>query len=337
LSSLDLNLLEPLSVLLSERHVTRAAVRCSVAQPSMSRLLGRLREHFGDDLIVRARGGYERTARGEELLAALHYLLPRLEAAISEANFDPRQCRECFRIATTDYVGFVLLPEVLARLAAFAPNASITVTKWNEDFEDDLFAARLDTVIMPFVTPPRDLRSERLLDDRFVCFVASDHPLSDAPLTLAQYLSYKHVAIDVLSGMQPRADRALALRGTPRKIVYRTPFLASAIGALSGSQLILTVPERVSDLVLGIAAVRKIPAPTELGTFQYGLAWHRSLDVSAAQSWFRDQVRASAALLSPLAVQLLAIDETSTNAASASSSDVLPNIRSTPPPLKAIQ
>jgi DNA-binding transcriptional LysR family regulator len=175
------------------------------------------------------------------------------------------------------------------------------VTKWNEDFEDGLFAARLDAVIMPFAIPPRDLRSEVVLDDRFVCFVAPDHPLSDAPLTLAQYLSYRHVAIDVLRGMQPRADRALALRGTPRKIVYRTPFLASAIGALSGSKLILTVPERVSDLVLGVAAIRKIPAPAELGTFQYGLSWHRSLDVSAAQSWFRDQVRASAALLSPLA------------------------------------
>ena len=200
-ASLDLNLLEPLSALLMERHVTRAAIRCSIAQPSMSRLLGRLREHFGDDLIVRARRGYERTARGEELLAALHYLLPRLEAAIGEADFDPGQCRECFRIATTDYVGVVLLPGVLASLAALAPNANITVTKWNEDFEDDLFAARLDAVIMPFAIPPRDLRSERVLDDRFVCFVAPDHPLSDAPLTLAQYLSYRHVAIDVLDGM----------------------------------------------------------------------------------------------------------------------------------------
>jgi DNA-binding transcriptional LysR family regulator len=298
-ASLDLNLLEPLSALLSERHVSRAAVRCSIAQPSMSRLLGRLREHFRDDLIVRVRGRYERTARGDELLAALHFLLPRLEAAMSDANFDPRHCREAFRIGTTDYAGVALLPQVLERLAALAPNASITVTRWSEDFEEDLCAARLDVVVMPFAVLPRDLRSERVLDDRFVCFVAHDHPLLDTPLSLTEYLSHRHVAIDELCGMQPRADRSLALRGTPRDVVYRTPFLASAVAALDGTRLILTLPERISKLVLRAGNVRSIAAPVELGTFEYALAWHRSLDVSAAQVWFRDQVRASAALLPP--------------------------------------
>jgi DNA-binding transcriptional LysR family regulator len=218
---------------------------------------------------------------------------------MSDANFDPWHCREAFRIGTTDYAGVVLLPQVLERLAALAPNASVTVTRWSEDFEEDLFAARLDVVVMPFAVLPRDLRSERVLDDRFVCFVAHDHPLLDAPLSLTEYLSHRHVAIDELCGMQPRADGELALRGSPRDVVYRTPFLASAVAALADSQLILTLPARISNLALRAGNVRSIAAPLELGTFKYVLAWHRSLDVSAAQLWFRDQVRASAALLPP--------------------------------------
>jgi DNA-binding transcriptional LysR family regulator len=169
---------------------------------------------------------------------------------MGDATFDPRHCREAFGIGTTDYAGVVLLPQVLERLAALAPNASITVTRWSEDFEEDLFAARLNVVFMPSAVLPRDLRSERVLDDRFRCFVAQDHPLLDAQLSLSEYLSHRHVAIDELCGMQPRADRALALRRTPRDVVYRTPFLASAVAALAGSQLILTLPERISNLVL---------------------------------------------------------------------------------------
>jgi len=46
----------------------------------MSRALERLREMFGDPLLVRSGRGYERTVRGERVLRALDALMPRLEA-----------------------------------------------------------------------------------------------------------------------------------------------------------------------------------------------------------------------------------------------------------------
>jgi DNA-binding transcriptional LysR family regulator len=65
---LDLNLLRPLRALLLERHVSRAAARCEMSQPAMSRTLERLRDLLGDELIVRTSGSYVRTPRGEQLL-----------------------------------------------------------------------------------------------------------------------------------------------------------------------------------------------------------------------------------------------------------------------------
>src|SRR5207237_8068194 len=53
LRTVDLNLLHALHALLEERHVTRAAKRCSLSQSAMSRALDRLRETFGDPLLVR--------------------------------------------------------------------------------------------------------------------------------------------------------------------------------------------------------------------------------------------------------------------------------------------
>jgi len=60
----DLNLLQPLAVLLEEKHVSRAARRCFLSQPAMSRVLERLRDTFGDELLIRDGRWYERTARG---------------------------------------------------------------------------------------------------------------------------------------------------------------------------------------------------------------------------------------------------------------------------------
>src|SRR6202035_397680 len=80
LRHVDLNLLLALHTLLEERHVTRASKRCFLSQPAMSRALERLREMFGDLLLVRTGRIYERTARGEHLLRELESLMPRLEA-----------------------------------------------------------------------------------------------------------------------------------------------------------------------------------------------------------------------------------------------------------------
>src|SRR5690348_3066788 len=89
LPRLDLNLLLPLRALLEERHITRAAQRSFLSQPAMSRALGRLREMFGDPLLVRSGSTFERTGRGEQLLRELETLLPRLESMVAGVEFNP--------------------------------------------------------------------------------------------------------------------------------------------------------------------------------------------------------------------------------------------------------
>ena len=54
LRQVDLNLLLALQALLEERHVTRASKRSFLSQPAMSRALERLREMFGDALLIRS-------------------------------------------------------------------------------------------------------------------------------------------------------------------------------------------------------------------------------------------------------------------------------------------
>src|SRR3979411_2127359 len=96
LRNVDLNLLHALHALLEERHVTRAAKRCFLSQPAMSRALERLREMLGDPLLVRSGRNYERTVRGERVLRELETLIPRLEAMVSGIEFDPSRSQERF-------------------------------------------------------------------------------------------------------------------------------------------------------------------------------------------------------------------------------------------------
>jgi len=51
--TLDLNLMRVFDAIMAEQSLTRAAITLSLTQPAVSNALRRLREHLGDDLLVR--------------------------------------------------------------------------------------------------------------------------------------------------------------------------------------------------------------------------------------------------------------------------------------------
>jgi DNA-binding transcriptional LysR family regulator len=290
----DLNLIRQLCVLLEERHVSRAAERCDVSQPAMSRLLDRMRAMFGDELLVRSGRQYELTPRAERLLAELRDVLERLDVAITGGDFVPERCEATFRIATTDYASVVLVPSVLSDLQAFAPNATLEITSWSDRSFEDLTAGRIDAAVGSAREAPEALRSEELFDDDYVCMVAADHPLRGRGVELATYLAYPHVVIDVVRGLQLPVDEPLAVRGLRRRVGYRTPFLASAIFAVARTSMILTVPRRLAASYATTVSVRTLAAPREIAALSYALIWHKRLDASAAHAWLRGRIHAIA-------------------------------------------
>ena len=65
LAALDLNLLVALDALLLEANVSRAAMRIGLSQPAASHALQRLRDIFGDPLLVRVGARMQLTPRAQ--------------------------------------------------------------------------------------------------------------------------------------------------------------------------------------------------------------------------------------------------------------------------------
>src|SRR5258708_27025660 len=125
LRNVNLNLLHALHALLEERHVTRAAKRCFLSQPAMSRALDRLRETFGDPLLVRTGRVYGRTPRGERVLRELESIMGRLGAMVQGEEFSPARRQERFRRAMTDHGTTILYPVLLQRIRKPAPHVRL--------------------------------------------------------------------------------------------------------------------------------------------------------------------------------------------------------------------
>lgn len=296
---LDLNLLRTLHVLLEEGHVSRAAERLSLTQSAVSHALGRLREHFGDPLLVRRGQRMVPTPRAVALQAPLRHALDALEQIATPAVFDPRQARGTVRIATTDYGLAVLLPHVLAMLEATAPGLTVSY----ETIGDDVFE-RLNTGFLDLALTGqeayRDMRTEALFTERFVLMTRDTHPLVGRRVTVEEFTRWPHVLVDVVHSRLFGLDRQLARIGRSRRVAVRVPhFLAAPFLARQGD-LVVPVPERIARLYAGALglAIHEPPPEMDLGRFDYVQMWDPRSDADPLLGWLRARVRDAAGALS---------------------------------------
>ena len=276
LRNLDLNLIHPLHALLEECHVTRAAKRSFLSQSAMSRALERLRDMFGDPLLVRNGRGYQRTVRGERLLRDLESLMPQLENMVRGEKFNPAKSREVFRMAMSDHASMIVLPSLLASLRRAATHVNLEVSASGAETYEDVAAGRIDTFLCAEEAPP-SLESEMLFTLDFVCLVGAALRGPARRLTFKQYLEFQHVLVEIREGQQALVDRALSQLGAKRHVALTLPFFVPAIFAIAQTDLILTVPRRLAKITAVMAGVRVVEAPRELKSFPYFMAWHPRL------------------------------------------------------------
>jgi DNA-binding transcriptional LysR family regulator len=292
LRNVDLNLLHPLRALLEERHVTRAAKRCFLSQSAMSRALDRLRETFGDPLLVRTGRVYERTVRGERVLRELESIMRRLETMVQGEEFSPARSRERFRVAMTDHGSTILLPVLLQRIRKAAPDSQLEVSAWRTQAYEDVAAGRID-VALSAEAVPATLEYELIFNLDFVCLVGSAQPVRTRRFTLKQYLQLPHALVETLDGQQTMVDRPLAQLGVKRRVAMRIPFFIPAIFAIARNDLILTVPRKLAKIA-AMAGLRMVEPPRAIKPFPYFMAWHSRHATEPAHRWFREQLRMAA-------------------------------------------
>ena len=126
MDALDLNLLRPLDALLRTRSVTHTAQELGLSQPTVSGMLARLRDQFGDPLLVRVGRDMELTARAETLWPEVHQVLLRIDMLRAPpVGEGPEQFDRHFRLMLSEFGLSLVLPPVLRAMLRQAPRMSL--------------------------------------------------------------------------------------------------------------------------------------------------------------------------------------------------------------------
>src|ERR1700744_6014279 len=101
----DLNLLVVFNVLMTERSVTRAAERLGRTQSAVSHSLSRLRQQFGDPLLVKGGLRMQPTAVALDLIEQARPMLGGIQRVLSPQHlFDAPTSTRVFRLAAPDFM-----------------------------------------------------------------------------------------------------------------------------------------------------------------------------------------------------------------------------------------
>lgn len=212
---IDLHLIRVLHTVLTERSVSRAAVRLGMHQPAVSAALKRLRDLAGDPLLVRSGASMMPTDAALRMVEPAALILRSAEALFSDARgFDPRTATRTFRVAASDYLDPLFLPQLVARIKAQAPLCPIEILPLSADahYHAHLAQGDVDVVIGNWPQPPDDLHMGRLFGDEVVCLVNKDHPAVRRGWTEADWLAAHGVdVVYLLTGERiPRGAAALS-------------------------------------------------------------------------------------------------------------------------------
>ncbi len=296
LSGLDLNLLTVFRALEETRHVTRAAALLGLSQPALSHALARLRAVVGDPLFVRSGRGLVTTPRAEGLSPIVKELMALVEKGMwGGGDFKPRAIDRVFQVRTTDMVESQLLPGLMTKLEADAPQARVAVTALGFSLpREALEAGTIDLGIAGFFgeLPPGFYR-QNLFRDRFLCVVRKGHPrLRGKKLTLDEYCGERHLLIAPGGELRGAADLVLDKKKKGRRIAAGMSSYAGSAWVVAESDAVLTAPARLINQMAPVFGLRVFEPPLELPVIQVVQVWHERNHGDPAHRWFREQVRA---------------------------------------------
>lgn len=297
MQNIDLKSLQVFAMLLKERNVTRAAQRLNMTQSAVSHVLVRLRDLFHDPLFVSMGRGMAPTDRALELAEPLRQSLDALTRLTRPAeSFDARRYDGSFRIATSDYIGFIVLPPLVQRLGDVAPDVALDIRPLHP--HDDLLALKngdIDLIIWNEASAPPNFYARRLFTDQLKSIVRKDHPRIQGGLTLPQFLAERHLRVGSHYGaIKEASEQATDEYAVRCKLSMSVPHFLLAHILVSQSNLVGMIAELTARRLSPEVPLQILEPPVPMPVFTVAQVWHERQHADPAHRWLRGEIAAVA-------------------------------------------
>lgn len=291
LRDIDLNHLLVLHILLQQRNTTRAAEQLSMSQPSVSKVLKKLRGSFNDPLLIMSGRHTELTPYAKELSPKLERLFANALEIKSSQPFVAQTSDAHFRVCMIASLHSTMIPNMVAQVRTLAPNVNIDISNWDANSIERLNSREVDLAVGYTTEDYPYLRQRRIHHFPPSVTVHADHPLAGCPsVTTADLLAWPLIDYHI-PGIAPILEHLLYGERSGPNLVLRTSSFTAAMAMFdSEPNALMTMGRTIPELFQRTDTVF-VPLETsspEISGLDLQVLWHERFQNVSGHRWFRN-------------------------------------------------
>ncbi|WP_181150048.1 LysR family transcriptional regulator [Ensifer aridi] len=281
-----------LNALLRMQSVSRAADSANITQPAMSAALARLRQYFGDPLLITKNGRSTLSPLAQALSTPVSEMLRSIdESIIAQPLFDPAVSDREFRLLAADTVIAGLLAKPLQYISQIAPHLRLDITTPHGDITEKLDRGQVDLIIAPEAFCSSCHPQELLLEEDH-CVIACAKNYGSEHLTLDQYAAADHVEVLIGPTREPYLPEYLfSTLGITRRIGVKLDNFSLVPFFLTGTTRLATFPGMTAELYRCFADLKLLDLPFELPGVRVVMQWHSRANRDPGLAWLRTRIQ----------------------------------------------
>ena len=280
--------LRQFAVVAREQHVTRAAARLGVAQPTLSRNMARLEADLGTALFLRTGRTVRLTRHGALLLPHVERALAALEAGLAELHDDLDASRGRVALAFLHSLGARAVPVLLREFRELHPAVRFTLIQDAHDTMLDLVrSGTVDLCLTSPVPSEPGLAVRVVAEQRLDLMVPRGHRLAARRrIRLAEARDDDFVGLEKVYGLRQITDDWCRQAGFTARVAFEGEEIDTVLGLVESGLGVALLPQGAA--VLHDVAELAVTHPRT--TRSIALIWRADRDLPAPAREFRDAV-----------------------------------------------
>lgn len=289
LRQVDLNLLLVLRMLLETASVSETARRLHSTQPSISRMLDRLRRELDDPLLVKSSNAMIRTARATALQPLLNDLLELLQTVYqTPADYQLAQERRTCVIGANDSLQAIFAAPLINILRDLAPQAQVRFKPVPyPNMMRSLLDGEVDLLVAMTEEDDPAFRARVLFQCGFSCMCAADNSAVGATTSIGAIADLPYLDVSHMGQVSAMTHAIFQAAGQRKNTVAAMSSFLAAPSVIAGSQMVCLVPSYLAPTLALHPGVRLVPLMDTTPRHTVRMIWHNTTHFDA----FMDTVR----------------------------------------------
>jgi DNA-binding transcriptional LysR family regulator len=275
----------------SEEHLTHAAERLGVPQPTLSRSIARLEAELGVALFTRQGRSIRLTRHGRFLYEASMRIIPTLAASLSHLASEADPARGRVALGFLHTLGREAVPRLIRDFRGERPHVRFGLVQGGADaLLTRLRQGEIDLCLIAPLPPAGDSVTALELDEqRIDLFVPAGHLLARrgrGGVRLAEAAGEEFICMKPGHGLRGITDELFRAAGFEPDIAFEGEEVDTARGLVGAGLGVSLLPATAPSLADPAVAALRITSPKAARTV--GIAWMADRPLTAPAAAFRD-------------------------------------------------